>query len=308
MNKEENLVKDDEIDLVELFKTLCGYKIIIFLVTFLFVALGAIYVFVIATPKYEISATFENGYYKDLPASNEKKSFADIISRIETLNVKWIKSLEKIPNMDFKFNKIELMKDDKSRFNVSIFANNNEIGISKIKEILTNLKNEDEIDLKIYKKNIENKINDAIKTINILKQKELSLQNSLKMADKESSDTLQKITEFNKKLSNQNNVNLEIALASLFDLRTRIENKRLSLTNSIAENKTNIVNLETSIENLRIKILPISYSETKILSSIVTYENPAKPKKALILLISCFVGFFVSIFGVLVWDAVKNKK
>lgn len=308
MNKEEILIKDDEIDLVELFKTLWGYKIIIFLVTFLFVALGAIYVFVIATPKYEISATFENGYYKDLPASNEKKSFADIISRIETLNVKWIKSLEKIPNMDFKFNKIELMKDDKSRFNVSIFANNNEIGISKIKEILTNLKNEDEIDLKIYKKNIENKINDAIKTINILKQKELSLQNSLKMADKESSDTLQKITEFNKKLSNQNNVNLEIALASLFDLRTRIENKRLSLTNSIAENKTNIVNLETSIENLRIKILPISYSETKILSSIVTYENPAKPKKALILLISCFVGFFVSIFGVLVWDAVKNKK
>lgn len=237
----------------------------------------------------------------------KKKSFVDITSRIESLNVKWIKSLEKIPSLDFKFNKIELIKDDKSRFNVSIFAKNNEIGISKIKEILTNLKNEDEIDLGIYKKNIENKINDTTKMINILKQKELSLQNSLKMVDKESSDTLQKIIEFNKKLSNQNNTNLEIALASLLDLQTRIENKRLSLNNSIAENKTNIVNLEASIEDLRIKILPTSYSETKILSNIVTYENPVKPKKALILLISCFIGFFVSIFGVLVWNAVKNR-
>lgn len=307
MDKEEILIKDDEIDLVELFKTLWGYKIIIFLVTFLFMVLGAIYAFIISTPKYEISATFENGYYKDLPASNEKKSFVDITSRIESLNVKWIKSLEKIPSLDFKFNKIELIKDDKSRFNVSIFAKNNEIGISKIKEILTNLKNEDEIDLGIYKKNIENKIDDAIKMINILKQKELSLQNSLKMVDKESSDTLQKIIEFNKKLSSQNNANLEIALASLLDLQTRIENKRLSLNNSIAENKTSIVNLEASIKNLRIKILPTSYSETKILSNIVTYEKPVKPKKALILLISCFVGFFVSIFGVLVWDAVKNR-
>lgn len=144
--------------------------------------------------------------------------------------------------------------------------------------------------------------------INILKQKELSLQNSLKMIDKESSDTLQKIFEFNKKLSNQNNANLEIALASLLDLQTRIENKRLSLNNSIAENKTNIVNLEASIENLRIKILPTSYSETKILSNIVIYEKPAKSKKALILLISCFVGFFVSIFGVLVWNIARKYK
>ena len=61
-------------------------------------------------------------------------------------------------------------------------------------------------------------------------------------------------------------------------------------------------------KDLRIKILPTSYSETKMLSNIITYINSIKPKKALILLISCFVVLFVSIFGVLVLDVVKKYK
>lgn len=60
-------------------------------------------------------------------------------------------------------------------------------------------------------------------------------------------------------------------------------------------------------KDLRIKIPPISYSKTKILSSIITYKNSVKPKKALILLISCFVRFFVSVFGVLILGVVRNK-
>ncbi|WP_367173578.1 GNVR domain-containing protein [uncultured Campylobacter sp.] len=55
------------------------------------------------------------------------------------------------------------------------------------------------------------------------------------------------------------------------------------------------------------KIEPENIQKIYILSNIVTYENPVKPKKALILLISCFVGFLLSIFGVLIWDVAKNR-
>lgn len=71
---------------------------------------------------------------------------------------------------------------------------------------------------------------------------------------------------------------------------------KLSIKNVIKPN-----NFEAS------KIEPENIQKTYILSNIVTYENPVKPKKALILLISCFVGLFVSLFGVLVLDAVKNR-
>ena len=300
MNKEEILIKDDEIDLVELFKTLWGYKIIIFLVTFLFVVLGAIYAFVIATPKYEISATFENGYYKT--SISNKTPINDKSSIINTLNVKWIDELKNRSDLDFKFNSIKDIENS-NNFRIVILANSNETGVSKMNEVLNFLEINDQ-------KNIDNYVNNIKKQIEILKNQNLNLESNknnfeiriddLKQIVKKFDDQLNSLskrddlssqTQFNKLIDLKNISNLEISA---------IEKNIVGLNYSYFKNQSDILELEKKIE-------PGNIQKTHILSNIVTYEEPVKLKKALILLISCFVGFFVSIFGVLVWDVVKNR-
>ena len=65
--------------------------------------------------------------------------------------------------------------------------------------------------------------------------------------------------------------------------------------------------LEDSKKVLELALKPYRYSPTKIVSNIITYENPVKPKKLLIVVISFFVGFMVSIFGVLTVGALREK-
>lgn len=300
MNKEEILIKDDEIDLVELFKTLWGYKIIIFLVTFLFMILGAIYVFVIATPKYEVSTTFENGYYKT--SISNKTPINDKSSIINTLNVKFIEELKNRSDLDFKFTSIKDIEKS-NNFRIVILANSNEIGTSKMNEVLNFLEKNDQ-------KNIDNYVKNIKQQIEILKNQNLNLEsnknnfemqiNSVKQTIKEfdnqlnslsKKDDLSSQTQFNKLIDLKNISNLEISA---------IEKNIMDLDSDYFQNKSYILELEKKIE-------PGNIQKTHILSNIVTYEEPVKPKKALILLISCFVGLFVSIFAVLVWDVVKNR-
>lgn len=303
MNKEEILIKNDEIDLVELFKTLWSYKIIIFLVTFLFVILGAVYVFVIATPKYEISATFENGYYKVSINENNKVSINDKISIINTLNVKWIDGLKNQSNLDFKFDSIKDIEKS-NNFKIVILANSNEIGISKMKEVLKSLEINDQKNIDNYVKNIKQQI-EILKNQNLnlesnkknfeiriddLKQIVKKIDNQLMVLSKK--DDLGSQLQFNKTLDLKNASNLEISA---------IEKNIMDLDSDYFQNKSDIFGLEKKIE-------PGNIQKTHILSNIVTYEDPVKPKKALILLISCFVGFFISIFVVLIYNGVKSIK
>ena len=300
MNKEEILIKDEEIDLVELFKTLWGYKIIIFLVTFLFMVLGAIYAFIIATPKYEISATFENGYYKT--SISDKAPINDKSSIINTLNVKWIDEIKNQSNLDFKFDSIKDIEKS-NNFKIVILANSNEIGVSKMKEVLKSLEINDQ-------KNIDNYVKNIKQQIEILKNQNLNLESNKKnfeirigdlkqivkkiddqLSDLSKKDDLSSQLQFNKTLDLKNTSNLEISA---------IEKNIMDLDSDYFQNKSDILGLEKKIE-------PENIQKTHILSNIVTYEKPVKPKKALILLISCFVGLFVSIFVVLVWNAVKNR-
>lgn len=65
--------------------------------------------------------------------------------------------------------------------------------------------------------------------------------------------------------------------------------------------------LEDSKKVLELALKPYRYSSTKIISNIITYENPVKPKKLLIVVISFFVGFMISIFGVLTVGALREK-
>ena len=65
--------------------------------------------------------------------------------------------------------------------------------------------------------------------------------------------------------------------------------------------------LEDSKKVLELALKPYRYSPTKIVSNIITYENPVRPKKLLIVVISFFVGFMISIFSVLTVGALREK-
>lgn len=301
MNKEEILIKDDEIDLVELFKTLWGYKIIIFLVTFLFMVLGAIYALIIATPKYEISATFENGYYKT--SISDKAPINDKSSIINTLSIKFIDELKNRSDLDFKFNSIKDIEKS-NNFKIVILANSNEIGISKMNEVLSFLEINDQKSIDNYVKNIKQQIE-------ILKNQNLNLESNKKNFEIRIDDLKQIVKKLDNQLDNlsrKDDLSSQIQFNKTIDLKnasnleiSAIEKNIMDLDSDYFQNKSDILGLEKKIESENIQ-------KTHILSNIVTYENPVKPKKALILLISCFVGFFVSIFGVLILDAVKIQK
>lgn len=65
--------------------------------------------------------------------------------------------------------------------------------------------------------------------------------------------------------------------------------------------------LEDSKKVLALALKPYRNSPTKIVSNIITYEHPVKPKKLLIVVISFFVGFMISIFGVLTVGTLREK-
>ena len=80
MNKEENLIKDDEIDLVELFKTLFDYKFKIIGLTFCFMFLGVAYSFM-ATKWFKTTAIVEVGH----TFNNNKKSTLVIFQNLKVM-------------------------------------------------------------------------------------------------------------------------------------------------------------------------------------------------------------------------------
>lgn len=305
----EAYVQDDEIDLIELFKTVLGYKIPIILMTVIFGILGFLYAFVLATPKYEVSATFENGYYKTVENGKEiKNPLNEITSVLEELKTKWIKNLEQTPNLEFKFKNIEMVKETSDKFNVNLLSNSNDIGVTKINQILYDLQSEDEKVLNVYVNSINEKIDFNRQNMDILSKKGNDLKYALNKTYEDSKNLDSQIEKLSNFVSNENNSSVELAISRLADLKNIVENKILNINSAIVSNQSNIVDLKKFEKELEMKIIPENIVRTNIISNIVTYENPVQPKKALILIISVFVGFFISVFGVLVFDIIKYKK
>lgn len=296
------ITDEDDIDLVELFKTLWGYKFIIFGVTLLFGILGFLYAFVLATPKYQVSAIFENGYIKT--SINNKASINDKTSVVEGLKFQYIDKLKK-SGLGFSFDNIEDIKDS-NNFKIDIFANSNEIGISKMKEVLENLQKNDQ---KILDTNIE-KIKKNIE----LNDEKLSILNARKVSIEENINSLKLvIVNFDNQifdLSKNNNSNIDInskfEFSRLIEVKNSINQELSILNKNLTELTAEIFNTQSMQIELKNQILPANMHKTSFIGDILIYENPVKPKKVLILAISVFVGFFIAIFGVLVFDMLKR--
>lgn len=295
--------QDDEIDLGAIFKVIWRYKIIVLSTTILFMLLCVIYLFFITKPKYEVSAVFQNGYY------DGKISIRDIYSVVNELKVKWIENLKYAKDLDFEVKSIKVIEQgNNDNFRVNLFALSNEIGIEKINEIFHNLQKADKEILDDYINDIEKKINLQQTQKLALNTRKINLENDIKHL-KYTADILDKqIVSMRKKMQTNADLSLQMQFSRNLDLKNAITKELDLLSKDLYDALSNIYNMQNEEINLKSKLSAMNMQTTKILSNIVVYDKPAKPKKALILALSCFVGFFVSIFCVLVWDLIKKYK
>ena len=76
-----------------------------------------------------------------------------------------------------------------------------------------------------------------------------------------------------------------------------------------------LVNLQTEELNklldqrslVELALKPYNYQNTQIVSDIVISNKPVKPKKAIIIAIAFLSSLMLSVFGVLVYDSIKNR-
>ncbi|PSM52054.1 putative chain length determinant protein, Wzz family [Campylobacter blaseri] len=182
MNTNE-IYKDDEIDLFEVFKTLWAYRIKILLITLGFVIIGLIYSFVV-TPWYKATALVEVGYYKD---GEKEIPLANTNDVVEKLKVKYIDLLKEIEDRNEIVKNISEIKGKPSFFKVDVLGKSNEHAINIIKNIVLDVSNEHKNLLNGYlsKKNVE--------LSNIDRQIDY-LQNTKTIALKEKIDIIKNMT------------------------------------------------------------------------------------------------------------------
>lgn len=125
-------IQDDEIDLVELFKTLWNGKKTILIVTFTFLILAVIYTS-LATKWYKAEALVEIGYYKQ---GVEEVQLATTPEVVEGLSFVYIEVPKHIPNRDSYIESISEVKDKPKFFKIVSYGKDNELAKSHIKRVV----------------------------------------------------------------------------------------------------------------------------------------------------------------------------
>lgn len=125
-------IQDDEIDLIELFKTLWNGKKTILIVTFTFLILAVIYTS-LATKWYKAEALVEIGYYKQ---GVEEVQLATTPEVVEGLSFVYIEVPKHIPNRDSYIESISEVKDKPKFFKIVAYGKDNELATSYIKRVV----------------------------------------------------------------------------------------------------------------------------------------------------------------------------
>lgn len=294
----ENLCRervDDEIDLVNLFLILWNRKTMIFLVTIaITIAAGIVSMFL---PKvYEVTALIE-------PAEGVQNPVAireNIISGAYAQNIaqKFGLSFKDIP--DFKVS----VPKDTDLVKISVQSKKPQQAVLIIEELLKNVKNDiqKKLDLKIKKNN--NRIKEA-------QLNESLIDEQIKLLENQIEQTKLKITDLekekNKAISSQKDEAMAVLLYS-----NEIQNKQIYLNNlqdKIVSLRNMKQKISLDIDNILIEIEGMK--GTRVNKMPIVPEEPIKPKKLLIVVLSFFVGLIGSIvvcFGVAFIDSVHRQQ
>lgn len=276
----------------------------------------------------EIATSIVNDILKDLqnmdkPFIDEyildkKNAIAQIDRQISNMNNIQIQDLKnridymekiQLPRLDEQIkymenNTIESAKREIEILDKITIPRTNE-QINLVKENLKQYKD----NLKIYEKNaIKNNELRAVVALDERSILNLIVNNEKNLIDLQKDLNLIEIStrpNLNDKLDKLINIDLPALYAQKDEILSHQLPLLKSELNDLQKNK--ISKLEDDKKVLELALKPYNYSPIKIVSNIITYENPVKPKKLLIVVISFFVGFMVSIFGVLTVGALREK-
>lgn len=140
--KENEIYKDDEIDLVELFATLWNGKIKILATTVIFLVVGILYT-LIATSWYKASALVEVGYYN----INENGVIKSIMLEepkniIEKLKTRYIDLLKDVEDKDVDVKSVNEIKNNNKFFSIEVLGKSNEKAVKMIDEMIQSVSDE----------------------------------------------------------------------------------------------------------------------------------------------------------------------
>ena len=140
--KENEIYKDDEIDLVELFATLWNGKIKIIVITVAFLVVGILYT-LIATSWFKASALIEVGYYN----INENGVIKNVMLEepkniIEKLKTRYIDLLKDVEGKDVDVKSVNEIKNNNKFFSIEVLGKSNEKAVKMIDEMIQSVSDE----------------------------------------------------------------------------------------------------------------------------------------------------------------------
>ena len=308
---------EEEIDLRELFNILAKKKVFIFVFTFAITLLAIIYVN-IKTPIYEAKALVEIGSYKIEKTANtiEEISLANTTELLKKVTTIFIDLEKNNKDKEYLITSITVSKGTKNFIEITSEAKTNQLaekGIKKVvdyiqkeySETLNDVKNKNQSEIKNITQSISNIENEKI--VNLDKKIELHKQNIINLEEQ--------MTFVMQTLKNLNNLDSSIAALKLMEKRD-ISNEMIinkSRLYDLLEAKESIINIDLNklIERKKVietLLLPHNIKNTQIVEKILVNDEPAKPKKSLIIVVAFVTGFILSIFLVFFMSFISNLK
>ncbi len=313
---------EEEIDLRELFMIIIRKKFFILGFTFFITLLSVVYVNV-KTPIYEVKAIVEIGSYKvekirpvDNTVSIENVSLDNSAQLVKKLSTIFIDLEKNNKDKDFKITNISAPKGIQNFIEITSESKSNELAKKGINDILIYIQKEHLKILNDAKNKNQSEIENINKAIsNIENEKIVNLNKKIKLHEENIINLEEQMTFVIQTLKNLNTLDSSIAALKLMEKRD-ISNEIIinkSTLYDLLENKETLINIDISKLKERKNLLETLSSEhntknTEIVGKILVNDYPAKPKKALIVVVAFVTGFILSIFLVFFMSFIGNLK
>ena len=302
--KDKEYIQEDEIDLRELFKTIWEKKLFVILFTSI-VTFSAIIFAYNKTPIYEVKSYVELGFIDNKiieePAILEQKLKVVFGIDNNTMNNNPEKGI---------IGSISQTKNIKNFLEVKTEAISNEIAIAKNKEVLTYTQNLYNPKIEYSKSLINNEILNIERQINFYENEKMNMLNeSILLNNSNLEKYTKEITELYKSNTSDKTSSM-IASIQIINYQNFILNLQNQI-NSIEIEKQQIIKnilpkMKANLDEIKFRLSEQNISNTRLVGDYIINEYPTKPKKSLIIVVSFFTGFILSIFIVFFMQFVNN--
>ena len=288
-------------------------RVKIVVITFFITIIAVIYAYRI--PKvYEARALVEIGNYK---LYNNNKAELDNASQLsKKLNILFIDMFKNDKDKKAKISSISVPKGSKDFIEIKAESSFNELAIKEINSVVNYIRSEHQKILDDVKQRREIEISNINSKIKNIQNREIPLlDKKIKIQEKS-------LNDFNKQIGlvSKNLKKIEASNPSLTALKLM---EKRDLTSFVIKLNTLIVDMRdkkdtlatTTVNNLKedkllVKslMLPHNYKNTEIIGKIMISDNPIKPKKKLIVIVSFITGLILSIFLVFFLEFIRGFK